>query len=172
MGKRLIAELGLPSVNNGQLALLIANLIHTNETTLGRDSPHKSEMTKLPMRLFHDYKPNGGVFVILKTYFQLKSEFSFSAFPPHEALRILKAIQQNLIVRFVVPFPLLSLADIVFFFFVVFFVLVAGQQLAAFPERVRLKGRGGRRERGDEGDRDGTRRKGCGERRGSDASHR
>jgi len=96
VGKQLLADFSLRAIDNSQLAQLTARLIQLNDDVLGRNAEGSREITKLPMRLFHDYKPTGSVYVILKTYHEERNSLRFQPLPVHEAVRLLKRIYTNL----------------------------------------------------------------------------
>jgi hypothetical protein len=60
------------TINNVSLATIACGLQQFMEDHLGRASAKPWPMTKLPTKLFRDYKPNGPLFVILDTCYRFK----------------------------------------------------------------------------------------------------
>lgn len=96
--KQLIVDCCHVSLTNANLALLTANLIQLNDDILGRDaSPATRQTTKLPMKLFHDYKPSGSVYYMVWTHFQSRGTFRYTKLVEHEAVRLLKRFHDGLL---------------------------------------------------------------------------
>ena len=87
------------SLTNGLLATLTAHLIQLNEDVLGIRSSGPKKMAKLPMKLFHDYKIGGSVYIMLWIYFQEKATFRYFPLVPHEARHLLMLFRDALVVR-------------------------------------------------------------------------
>eukprot|EP00011_Vannellida_sp_DIVA3-517-6-12_P005024 CAMPEP_0114609804 /NCGR_PEP_ID=MMETSP0168-20121206/3274_1 /TAXON_ID=95228 ORGANISM="Vannella sp., Strain DIVA3 517/6/12" /NCGR_SAMPLE_ID=MMETSP0168 /ASSEMBLY_ACC=CAM_ASM_000044 /LENGTH=834 /DNA_ID=CAMNT_0001820727 /DNA_START=82 /DNA_END=2583 /DNA_ORIENTATION=+ len=96
--KQLIVDCCHVSLTNANLALLTANLIQLNDDILGRDASSVTrQTTKLPMKLFHDYKPNGSVYYMVWTHFQTRGTFRYTKLVDHEAVRLLKRFHDGLL---------------------------------------------------------------------------